>query len=83
MSLQLSRVSVDQLSFLSDNRVSIGECMLKTIDVTLNEQQVSLVLGMIWECREHGIFDESETNLVNYTERLFEDLENELYSQGA
>lgn len=57
--------------------------MLKTIDVTLNEQQVALVLGMIWECREHGIFDESETNLVNYTETLFEQLENELYSQGA
>ena len=55
--------------------------MLKTTDVTLNEQQVALVLGMIWECRERGIFDESETELVNYTERLFEDLENELYSQ--
>ena len=56
--------------------------MLKTTDVTLNEQQVALVLGMIWECRERGIFDESEAELVRYTERLFEDLENELYSQG-
>jgi hypothetical protein len=57
--------------------------MLKTIDVTLNEQQVALVLGMIWQCREHDIFDESESELVKYTESLFADLENKLYSQGA
>jgi hypothetical protein len=86
MSLQLSLILiayVDQLSFLSDNRGSVGEIMLKTIDVTLNEQQVALVLGMIWECREHDIFDESESELVKYTEALFADLENKLYSQGA
>lgn len=53
--------------------------MLKTIDVTLNEQQVSLVLGMIWEGRKSGLFDESEKELVDFTEMLFEELENEMY----
>lgn len=55
--------------------------MLKKVDVTLNEQQVSLVLGMIWHCRKNGTFDESELDLVDFTEMLFCDLENEIYNQ--
>lgn len=55
--------------------------MLKTRDVTLNEQQVSLVLGMIWEMRRERLFDESDLELVNYTEKLFEDIENEMYNE--
>lgn len=57
--------------------------MLKTIDVTLNEQQVALVLGMIWYGKRLGIFDESEQELVKNTESLFCDLETNLFSQGA
>lgn len=53
---------------------------MKTIDVTLNEQQVSLVLGMIWHCRQNGTFDDSEALLVSVTENLFEDLENEMFN---
>lgn len=56
--------------------------MLKTIDVTLNEQQVSLVLGMIWYGKKLGIFDESEDALVSQTESLFEGLENEMYQDS-
>lgn len=55
--------------------------MLKTVDVTLNEQQVSLVLGMIWEMRREHLFDENDLELVNYTEKLFEDIENEMYNE--
>lgn len=55
--------------------------MLKTIEVTLNEQQVSLVLGMIWEMRRERLFDENDLELVNYTEKLFEDIENEMYNE--
>lgn len=52
---------------------------MRKIAVTLTEQQVSLVLGMIWHCRQNGTFDESEATLVSETESLFEDLENEMY----
>lgn len=53
---------------------------MKTIDVTLNEQQVSLVLGMIWEMRRERLFSESDLEVVNSTERLFESLENEIFN---
>lgn len=52
---------------------------MRKIAVTLTEQQVSLVLGMIWHCRKNGTFDESEYTLVSETDELFMDLENELY----
>ena len=54
---------------------------MKMINVTLNEQQVSLVLGMIYEGRKSGLFDESELDLVDFTEMLFEELENEMYNE--
>ena len=52
---------------------------MKEITVTLTEQQVSLVLGMIWHGKKLGIFDESEDALVAETESLFCDLENGMY----
>jgi len=55
---------------------------MKEITVTLNEQQVSLVLGMIWHGKKLGIFDESELDLVNDTESLFCSLENDIYNLG-
>jgi hypothetical protein len=54
---------------------------MKKVTVTLSEQQVSLVLGMIWHCRQNGTFDESEATLVSETNELFMDLEDEIFSQ--
>jgi hypothetical protein len=34
---------------------------------------------MIYEGRKSGLFDESEKELVDFTEKLFEQLENEMY----
>lgn len=53
---------------------------MKKITVTLTEQQVSLVLGMIWHCNKNGTFDESEETLVSETHELFCDLENEMFN---
>ena len=52
---------------------------MKKITVTLTEQQVSLVLGMIWHGENLGIFDESEDTLVAETKAAFEDMENEMF----
>ena len=56
---------------------------MKKVTVTLTEQQVSLVLGMIWHCRKNGTFDESEETLVSETNVQFMDLEDEIYLQYA
>ena len=53
---------------------------MRKVTVTLTEQQVSLVLGMIWHCDKLDIFDESEATLVSETNELFMDLDDEIFS---
>lgn len=44
----------------------------------LSTQQVSLVLGMLYECRKNDMFTQDEHTLVSETEALFERLEEQI-----
>lgn len=55
---------------------------MKTVKVELTAQQISMLLGCLYEAKNNGLLDPSEFDLFRETESIIEQAEDEIFTQS-
>ena len=55
---------------------------MKTVKVELNAQQISMLLGCLFEAKSNGLIDPSEFDLFRETEAIIENAEDDIFIES-